>query len=339
MRPFAYVFLAGAIGIGVHAQAGRTLDIYAIDVEGGQATLVVSPSGESLLVDAGWPGFDGRDADRIAAAAQRAGLSRIDYLVTSHYHRDHVGGVPELVRRLPVRTFVDHGPSVEQDERGTALFNAYLEARKTGQHLQVKPGDKIPISGVDVVVVSSGGELLSQPMSGDARPNPLCRDFTPRDADTTENARSVGLAISFGRFRFLDLGDLTWNKERDLVCPMNLLGTFDVYLTTHHGTDTSGPAVLVHAIRPRVAVMNNGAHKGGSRQAWRVIRGAPGLEDIWQLHFAVDAGADHNAREPFLANLDETTAHGITIAAERDGSFVVTNARNGEARRYGAARK
>lgn len=339
MRPVPCVLLVCAVGIGVHAQAGRALDIHVIDVEGGQATLLVSPSGESLLVDAGWAGFDGRDADRIVATAKRAGLSRIDYLVVSHYHRDHVGGVPELVRRLPVRTFVDHGPSVEQDERGTALFDAYFEARATGRHLQVKPGDTIPFNGVDIRVVSSGGELVSQPIAADAKPNPLCRAFTPRDVDTTENARSVGLAISYGRFRLLDLGDLTWNKEHDLVCPDNLLGTFDVYLTTHHGTDTSGPAVLVHAIRPRVAVMNNGAHKGGSRQAWRVIRAAPSLEDIWQLHFAVDAGADHNAREPFLANLDETTAHGITIAAQRDGSFVVTNARNGQARRYAAGRQ
>jgi competence protein ComEC len=318
----------------VHTQAPPTLNVYVIDVEGGQATLLVSPSGESMLIDTGWPGFDGRDADRIAATAKQAGVSQIDYLVVTHYHRDHVGGVPELLRRLPVKTFVDHGPTVEQDEAATSLFNGYLEARKTGRHLLVRAGDTIPIAGIDVRVVSSGGELMRRAADNGGSANPLCRAFTPRDADPTENARSVGLTIAYGRFRLLDLGDLTWNKERDLACPTNVLGTFDVYLTTHHGTDTSGPAVLVHAIRPRVAVMNNGARKGGSRQAWRIIRDAPGLEDFWQLHFAVDAGPEFNAPEAFLANLDETTAHGIRISAQRDGSFTVTNPRNGHTKRY-----
>jgi competence protein ComEC len=324
---------------GVRAQSTRALDIYAIDVEGGQATLVVSPSGESLLVDAGWPGFDGRDANRIAATVTAAGLSRIDYLVVSHYHRDHVGGVAELVRRVPVRTFVDHGPSIEQDEAGAALYAGYVAARKSGTHLQVQPGDAIPIDGIEVRVVSAGGVLLTRPIANGGDKNPLCSQFTPRDPDPTENAHSIGLAIAHGAFRLLDLSDLTWNKERDLVCPSNLLGTFDVYLTTHHGMDASGPAVLVHAIRPRVAVMNNGARKGGTRQAWRIIRDAPGLQDFWQLHFAVDAGPGFHSTEPFLANLDESTAHGLKISAQPDGSFTVANARNGHTKRYAARRR
>jgi competence protein ComEC len=320
------------------AQAPETLDIYVIDVEGGQATLVVSPSRESMLVDAGWPGFDGRDADRIAATVKGAGLSHIDYLVVTHYHRDHVGGVPELVRRVPVKTFVDHGPSVETGEAAAALYDSYLEARKAGHHLQVEAGDVLPMKDVDIRVVSAGGELLSRPLA-QAASNSLCGSFTPRAPDPGENARSVGMAISYGRFRMLDLGDLTWNKERDLVCPTNLLGTFDVYLTTHHGTDTSGPPVIVHAIRPRVAVMNNGATKGGSKAALRVIRDAPGLQDLWQVHYAVDAGASHNAPEAFLANLEETTAHGIRISARPDGSFAVTNERTGHTKRYAPARR
>jgi competence protein ComEC len=314
------------------AQAPATLDIYVIDVEGGQATLVVSPSGESMLVDAGYPGFDGRDADRIAATAKRAGVTKIDYLVVTHYHRDHVGGVPELVKRVPVRTFVDHGPTVESGDLPDSLYGAYLEVRKTGMHLQVEPGDVLPMKDVDIRVVASGGELITRPLTTSPS-NGLCNSFTAHAPDPGENARSVGLVISHGRFRMLDLGDLTWNKERDLVCPTNLLGTFDVYLTTHHGLDTSGPPVLVHAVRPRVAVMNNGAKKGGSRSAWRVIRDAPGLQDIWQVHHAADGG-DHNAPEAFLANLDETTAHGILISARVDGSFAVTNERTGHKKRY-----
>jgi beta-lactamase superfamily II metal-dependent hydrolase len=325
------VMLASAAALG----AADTLEIHIIDVEGGQATLIVSPSGESLLVDAGWPGFDGRDAERIAAAAKDAGVSRIDYLLVTHYHRDHVGGVPELVKRVPVRTFVDHGPTVETGEAATALYTAYVEARKTGRHLEVGPGDAIPIEGLDVRVVAANGARLRTPPG--SAPNPLCGGFRSKDADPGENARSVGIIVGFGSFRLLNLGDLTWNAEGALVCPDNALGTVDVYLTTHHGLDASNPPVLVHAVRPRVAVMNNGAKKGGSKAAWRVINEAPRLADLWQVHYAVDAGADHNSPEPFIANLDEATAHGIRVSARRDGSFSVTNERNGHSKRYAPA--
>jgi competence protein ComEC len=328
------VVVAWLVRTGAQGQSPKPLDVYVIDVEGGQATLFVSPSGESLLVDAGWAGVNGRDADRIATIARQAGLSRIDFLVVTHYHLDHVGGVPDLAARLPIRTFVDHGPTVEQGEQPAALFNAYLETRKGGRHLQVKPADTIPVTGIDVRIVSAGGALLAQPLPGAGAANPLCRDFKPMEEDKTENARSVGMVVTLGSFRLLDLGDLTWNKEHELVCPNNLLGTVDVYLTTHHGLNISGAPFLVHALRPRVAVMNNGAKKGGTPEAWRVVRDSPGLEDFWQLHYAVEAGRDHNSPEPFIANLDETTAHGIRISAQRDGSFTVTNARNGLAKTY-----
>ena len=316
------------------AQNKSSLNIYFIDVEGGQATLLVSPSGESMLIDTGFPGFNGRDADRIAATAKQAGVSRIDYLIVTHYHSDHVGGVPAIAKKLPIRTFVDHGPTVEHGDQPDALFNTYVDARRSGRHLQVKPGDTIPIAGLDVRVVSSAGDVLPAPLAGAGAPNPVCRDFKPMAEDPTENARSVGTMIQFGRFRILDLGDLTWNKEHDLVCPNNLLGAVDVYLTTHHGMPISGAPVIVHAVHPRVAVMNNGAKKGGSPQAWSTVHDSPGLEDFWQLHYSVDGGPDHNAPERFIANVDETTANSITISAERDGSFVVTNTRNGFTRSY-----
>jgi competence protein ComEC len=317
----------------------KPLDIFLIDVEGGQATLMVTPSGESLLVDTGWGGFNGRDADRIAGVARRAGLVHIDYLVVTHYHSDHVGGVPELVKRLPVRNFVDHGPTVEGGDRPAALFAAYVASRNTGRHVAVKPGDTVPLKDLDVRIVSSGGSLIDRPLSGAGAANPLCRDYKPLEEDKTENARSVGMVLTFGGFKMIDLGDLTWNKEHDLVCPGNLLGTVDVYLTTHHGQDVSGAPFIVHALRPRVAIMNNGAKKGGTPRAWQTIHDSPGLQDLWQLHFAVDAGAEHNVTERFIANMDEATGYGITISAQRDGSFTVSNERNGFSKHYSASAK
>jgi competence protein ComEC len=317
----------------------KPLEIFFIDVEGGQATLMVTPSGESLLVDTGWAGFNGRDADRIAAVARRAGLAHIDYLVVTHYHADHVGGVPELVKRLPVRNFVDHGPTVEEGDRPAALFAAYVAARNTGRHVPVKPGDTVPLKDLDVRVVSSGGSLIERPLSGAGAANPLCRDYAPLEEDKTENARSVGMVLTFGGFKIIDLGDLTWNKEHDLVCPSNLLGTVDVYLTTHHGLEISGAPFIVHALRPRVAIMNNGAKKGGTPRAWQTVHDSPGLQDLWQLHFAVDAGAEHNVTERFIANLDEATGYGIKIAAQRDGSFTVSNERNGFSKHYSGSAK
>jgi competence protein ComEC len=335
-RPFVGMTLAALMMLALptlgSAQSRKTLDIYFVDVEGGQATLLVSPSGESILVDAGWPGFENRDADRIAAAAKRAGLSRIDYLIVTHYHNDHVGGVPQLVAKIPVGTFVDHGENVEHTEQVDKIYKDYLQVREKGKHLQVKPGDTIPIKGLDVRVVAAGGEHATT----GGQPNALCSSSTPREADPTENAHSVGILVAFDKFRFVDLGDLTWNKEHDLVCPNNVLGNVDVYLTTHHGLNQSNNPVLVHAVKPRVAVMNNGAKKGGSPEAWDTVHSSPGLQDLWQLHYAVAGGADHNVGEAFIANVDETTGFGIKLSAQKDGSFKITNERNGNSKTYPA---
>jgi competence protein ComEC len=331
--------VCGTIAVShILSQTEPPLQITFIDVEGGQATLFVTASGESMLIDAGYEGFNDRDADRIAAEAKRAGVSRIDYMVVTHYHRDHVGGVPALAARIPIGTFVDHGPTVEKGEQPDALFGAYVKTRQKGRHLQVKPGDRLPIPGLDTWIVSSAGEVLRQPLAGAGSANPLCREFVPKPDDATENARSVGMLIGYGRFRLVDLGDLTWNKEHGLACPTNLLGRVDVYLTTHHGTPSSGPAVLVHAVAPRVAVMNNGSKKGGSPEAWKTVRTSPGLEDFWQLHYAADAGPDHNVAEAFIANPDESTSHAIRLTAYQDGRFSVTNTRNGHTVEYRARR-
>ncbi len=316
--------------------AAKTLDFYFIDVEGGQATLIVTPSKQSLLVDAGWPGFNKRDAERIKAAAKSAGIKHIDYLAVTHYHNDHVGGVPQIVAMLPVKNFIDHGPNNETTKGAKELSEAYDEAVKTGNHMVMKPGDKIPLKGLDITVVAANGERIGSALAGAGAANPLCDAALKFPEDKSENARSLGFVLNFGKFRFVDLGDLTSAKELNLVCPNNLLGTVDVYLTTHHGLDASNPKAIVHALRPRVAIMNNGAKKGGVPAAWKVIKDSPGLEDMWQVHFAIAGGKETNVPDPMVANITEDNDEGkaLKISASEDGSFTVTNTRNKYSKTY-----
>ncbi len=337
------LLLATSAQAGRPAVAGRhpasrdlPLQVYFIDVEGGQATLLVSPSGESMLIDAGWPDENSRDTNRIMAAAKLAGIKRIDYLLITHYHRDHVGGVPELAARIPIRNFIDHGPSIETGAQAEALFSAYERVRAQGRHLVAKPGDKVPLRGLDVRVLTAGGQEITEPLPGAGSPNPACNGVNPREPDPSENARSVGVLIQLGKFRLIDLGDLTWNKELELACPTNRIGTVDIYVSSHHGLSQSGSPALVHALRPRVAIMNNGERKGGSSEAFETIRSSPGLEDLWQLHFAIAGGKENNAAEPFIANLVEQ-GNWIKLSAKPDGEFTVTNSRNGETKTYRAA--
>jgi len=329
----AFFFLAARFA---HAQKSSDLNIYFVDVEGGQSTLFVSPSGESMLIDTGFPGA--RDAERIATVAKLAGVTEITYLLITHYHGDHVGGVPELATRIPIRTFIDHGPIMEQTLNVPASFAAYAPVRDKGEHIVAKPGDKLPVKGIDVRVVSGAQQVITKPLPGGGADNPLCSGFQPKDETKDillagENAASVGTVTSFGRFRMADFGDLTWNHEHDLACPKNLIGTVDLYLTTHHGQDISGLPMLVYAIQPRAVVMNNGAKKGGAVATFEILHHMPVPADLWQLHFATGAG-ENNAPEKFIANMDETTANFVQVTAKPDGSFRVTNSRNGYSQEY-----
>jgi hypothetical protein len=284
-----------------------------------------------MLVDTGWGGFNKRDADRIAAAAKNAGVKKIDYLVITHYHSDHVGGVLQLAEKMPIHNFVDHGASVETNQQAKVLFNTYVEYRDKGKHIEVKPGDTVPIKGIDVKVLSAGGKVIDAPLPGAGQPNPECADFQMKDVDATENAQSVGLLITYGSFRMIDMGDLTWNKEKDLACPVNKIGTVNLYLVSHHGMNASGSPQFVHALHPKVALMNNGPRKGGTVEAWQTIHDTPGVQDLWQLHFAVAGGKEHNSADNVIANLDETnvcTGKWIKVDAQKDGSFKLYNSRN-----------
>jgi beta-lactamase superfamily II metal-dependent hydrolase len=303
---------------GAKPAPGKTLDIYISDTEGGKATLFVSPTGETVLIDTGIPGP--RDQERITSMLAAAGVKQIDYLVTTHYHVDHIGGMAELAKTMPIKTFVDHGPSVEEREQVNGFQAAYAELYAKAKHLVVKPGDKLPIAGVDWRIVTAAGKALKTALPGGGKPNPYCAEFKPREnLRDPENGQSVGSVITYGKFRTIDLGDLLWNNEGDLMCPNNPIGTVDVYLVSHHGTDPSGSAALVHALQPRVAIMQNGTRKGGTLQTSQIINSSPNLEDLWQLHWSYNGGIENNPGGLFIANVDEPSVIATVLTAPPRG--------------------
>lgn len=365
MRRLVCVVAIVVSAVLVSAQARETLDIYVIDVEGGASTLFVSPSGESLLVDTGGSGgAEGaqRDVDRILEAAEDAGVTEIDHVLVTHWHGDHVGGITELASRIPIRHFIDHGLiSAQPNERINAfLATTYPELFANAEHTVVRPGDTIPVTGLDVRVVSSAGDVLDTPLAGAGGQNSLCG--TPEPADGfPEDMQSVGARVSYGSFHSLQLGDLTSDKEYAMVCPRNLIGTIDVLLGLHHGQSTSTAVPFVHAIQPRAAIMNNGTRKGGYPVVMRSLYSSSGFEDLWQMHFSLLSGQEYAAPGLFIANdVDEQPsalpvipmtapargsdappppvhsgrAYWVKVSAQQDGTFTITNARNGFSKVY-----
>ena len=358
---FSAVVVVAAM-LPAQSRIAKPLNIYVVDVEGGNATLFVSPSGESLLIDTGNAGAAApRDAGRIMAAAKDAGLQQIDHLITTHWHGDHFGGMAELASRISIREFIDHGPNVQPGQAADDfLQKVYPQLYSKGKHTVAKPGDKIAVAGLDVRIVTSAGEVIKTALPGAGKPNPYCPNFKAGD-NNAEDPQSVGTWVSFGKFRTIHLGDLTMNKEFALMCPENRIGAVDVLLGLHHGQASSNSEVLVHAVQPRVAIMNNGIRKGGEPAVMKTIHSSPGLEDLWQMHFSQLSGQEYTVPGMFIANvLDDPeaampvapmpppqqgagaapvpvhngAAFWIKVSAQQDGSFTVTNSRNAFTKTY-----
>jgi len=323
--------------------AAPNLELYFIDVEGGKSVLLVSPSGQSMLFDVGWPASNNRPAstERIVEAVQAAGLKRIDFLVISHFDVDHLGDVPRLVAKIPVGRIFDHGDYQISNPQAALRFASYEALREKIGHTVLKVGDKVPIKGVDVQVLSAGGQLIAKPLAGAGQRNALCDTYRQQDAlaSDVEDNQSIGLLITSGKFRMLDLADLEAHHSHDLVCPDNLIGTVDVYNANVHGQFKGIALELVGALHAPVIIQANGARKGADAQTWPVLEAAPGprdkTKDIWQLHYSLNAGKDANPPDDFIANLEPSDGFKwIRISAAKNGTFTVTNTRHGFSKRY-----
>lgn len=326
MRTLCSLSLVLALAGAAHAGAkDKRLDIIWVDVEGGAATLIVTPAGESVLIDAGNPG--GRDPQRIHKAAREAGVEAIDHLIVTHYHVDHYGGVAELAALMPIRTLYENGlePAPMREKEHKAI-PAYTEA-KVGKRVHVKPGDRIPLrraggAAAPTLLVLGGHQQFIPAKT--KRENPLCAKVEQKSHDITDNANSIVTLLRFGDFDFLDTGDLTWNVEAKLVCPHAIIPEVDVFQSGHHGLDASNNPVLVHTARPRVVVFNNGPRKGGQPGAFATAKASPGLEAIYQVHQNL-VSAESNTAPELIANKGESCeGHPVSLHVDpRGASYTV----------------
>ena len=348
MKKLLGVLLIFGIAYSAAQTRSKALEIYVLDVEGGNATLFVAPSGEAVLIDTGNGGpAAARDAGRIMAAVADAGVTKIDALITSHWHGDHMGAMADLSARIPIRRYLDHGANVQPAAAvDDFLQKTYPSLVAKAQHTVVSAGDVLPLKGVEWRFVTSARETIKGTLPGAGAPNPHCEGFTPHTVNpvsgqplgNTEDEHSVGSHVTFGRFRAMYLADFPWNKEFELMCPSNRIGTLDMLLVSRHGQHSSNSPALVHALRPRVGVINNGIRKGGQPETMRVLHSSPGLEDLWQLHVAQLSGPEMAVPGLFVANIGDDPQHDpaywIKISAQSDGTFTVTNSRNGFSKTY-----
>ena len=334
------LWLIGVLGNGVMAQP-KPLRLYWIDVEGGGATLIVVPTGESILVDAG-DNLD-RDASRVHEVATKiAGLKQIDHFIATHWHADHYGGAIKLSSRIPIKKYYGSDPlpdSVPEDPQFSKLMPLYKAVTK-GKSITLQPGDTLPIGQagkepkLEVRVLAANRNVISA--GRPPTPNPICREVASYAVDPTENSKSIVLLFQYARFTFLDGGDLTRAMEGQLICPNNLIGTVSLFQINHHGLDLSNSPELIHSIRPRVVVVNNGPQKGAEPKTMKALFSTPTIETVWQIHRNLQPGEQINAAQEFIANHEaaEGEAEFIQASASPDGGFWVQIGSRGTRKQY-----
>jgi competence protein ComEC len=361
MRTFVVLVSLVFVALTGVAQIRTALDIYVVDVEGGNAVLFVTPAKESVLIDTGNPDPAARDANRIMQAVRDAGLAQIDHVIITHWHADHFGGLAALAKQVSIREFLDHGPNVQPGAAADDfLATVYPQLTQGARHRVVHAGDQIPLTGVEWRIVASAGEVVKAPLPDAGARNPTCATFEPSDHNA-EDPMSVGSFITFGRFRTVHLGDLTRDMEFKLMCPVTLLPPVQLLLGMHHGQDSSNSPVLNHGLRPIAAIMNDGTRKGGQPYTMRSIYTSPRLRHLWQMHFSELSGQEYTTPGVFIANLVDAMRDTMPIApmaapqpgatvppapihngqafwikasASTDGTFTVTNMRNGFSQTY-----
>jgi beta-lactamase superfamily II metal-dependent hydrolase len=341
MQRHFFIVIALAVLINQHTTADEgSLDLYFIDVEGGAATLIVTPFKESILIDSGYPDNQARDLDRIIHVAKDvAGLKKIDHAVVSHWHLDHFGNHAALAAKFGIGQFWDRGipDDLAEDPQYPDRIAAYRAASQNASKA-LHVGDSLPLKSgktpLTVKVMTSGREVLS----GGGESNPFIDRHQPQPDDPSDNSASLSLLLGFGDFRFLTCGDLTWNTEARLVTPLNPVGKVDLFMVTHHGLPVSNNPALVLAIDPVVAVMCNGPKKGGAEQTMKTLKEVQSLKDWYQLHLNVDLDPKLQAPSEFIANAAPTAdckGQWVKASIAPDGdSYSVQIGPDGEQRQY-----
>jgi competence protein ComEC len=348
MRTFMIVlFLSICAAV---SQAASTMTIYAIDSEG-KAVLTIAPSGETMLEDLGWTGFGNRASttSQVVDSLKALGIKRIDHLVISHFDVDHIGDISELLAAVPVGHCYDHG-DIQLAKEDNPRFAQMAEASK--QHYEtyvaacakigrtiLKPGDKVPIKGIDVQVIHAAGKWITKPLAGAGAPNPACAtakqaDIVPRDL---EDNGSIGLLYTYGKFRYYDAADLEGHFAHELVCPNNLIGTVDLWAVNVHGQSKGYSAAMASALKPPVVIEYNDGRmgRGNDPDVWAGLHALPNPPDIWLLHLNERSGPEKNPPSDFVANLQAPDGmKPIKITVEKNGAFTITNERNGFSKAY-----
>lgn len=336
--------------------AAKDLRLIAIDVEGGAANLYITPNSKSLLIDTGFPaGMGGprpiagavsppmtSSAERIAAAARAAGLKRIDHVLITHYHLDHIGGVFDLLPLIEIGAFIDHGPNREQPMAGTTpgpdapgnAYARYLAIIAGKPHRVMKTGDTLVIDGLRITAVASDGDVLAKPMRGAGKAGTACETNVTEARDGgEENWRSLGVVMRWGKARIVSLGDATLRLENRLACPTDVIGSVDLMFASNHGSENAGSEALYRTLKPRIVLVSNGPIKGADRSVLDRLKKLPAPPVVWQMHVATRAPEANTAPER-IANVDATTDSNLVLTIGESGAIDIENPRTGAVTAY-----